>query len=81
MKLWIGAAEMERAANLPGSPPYVRRLAAHAYGQTGREEMAVRIWEEIVRETRDPAMRALAEQRIIDLKDRDECKRSMRTTL
>lgn len=76
----IGAAEMDRAAGLPDSPPYVRRMAAHAYGQTGREEMASKIWEEIARESRDPAMRALAEQRLLELKDRRKSKQTVRTS-
>ena len=62
-----GAVQMSWAARIPGAPPYVARLAAHACGQTGRKATARRIWAEIARRSEDPAMRALAEQRLFDL--------------
>jgi hypothetical protein len=69
----VGAMQMLWASRIPGAPPYVARLAAHACGQTGRRQTAIRIWEEIARRSEDPAMRLLAEQRLLDLRgDRTE---------
>lgn len=63
-----GAAQMHQASRLPGAPPYVARLAAHACGRVGRTATAIRIWEEIARRSEDAAMRSLAEQRLEDLR-------------
>jgi len=66
-----GSLQMVWAARLPGAPPYVARLAAHACGKTGRREMAIRIWQEIALHSEDPAIQALALQRLRDLRRED----------
>ncbi|MBD3162174.1 MAG: hypothetical protein GF346_07665 [Candidatus Eisenbacteria bacterium] len=64
----LGAFRMEEAANLPGAPPYVARLAAHAYDRAGRSAAALAVWERIARETDDPGIRALAERRAAEIR-------------
>lgn len=58
-----GAVLMARAAAMPGAEPYVSRMAAYACSRVGRAELAVRLWEEMAMSS-DPAMRALAEDRL-----------------
>jgi hypothetical protein len=65
----LGAREMERASRLPGAPGYAARLAAHAYARAGRPDRAEELWEAIERETEDPGIRALARQRLQDLRN------------
>jgi hypothetical protein len=63
----IGAVEMQRASAIQGAPPYAGRLAAHACGKVGKRELAVRLWEAMAKSP-DPGQRALAEERLRDLR-------------
>lgn len=62
----LGAVQMERASRMPGAAPYTKRLAAYALSRTGQRDAAVRLWRELA-EDPDPAIRAIAEQRLRDL--------------
>ncbi len=63
----IGAAQMARASGMAGAAPYTKRMAAHALSKIGRREAAIRLWEELARDP-DEAIRAIAEQRLADLR-------------
>jgi hypothetical protein len=63
----VGAAQMVRASRMAGAAPYASRLAAHAAARVGRVELAIRLWEELAGSP-DPALRALAEERLRDLR-------------
>lgn len=62
-----GALWMERASRMPGAAPYASRLAAFACARVGRTELAIRLWEEMAEEG-DPALRAVADERLRDLR-------------
>ncbi len=66
----VGAGEMAVASRLPGAPPFAARLAAHAHSRAGSLEQAIRLWKQIARESTDPAIRALAEDRVWELRGR-----------
>lgn len=63
----LGAAQMHRASRMQGAAPYTKRLAAHALSRTGQRDLAIHLWEELGRDP-DPAIRAIAEQRLLDLR-------------
>lgn len=71
-----GAAWMARASRMPAAPAYTLRLAAAASARTGRIELAVELWEMVARESNDPGMRRLAEQKLKDLHDQNTRRRS-----
>jgi len=52
-----------RAARLPGAPGYVVRFAAHAKARSGDLMTALALWEDLLNNTTNPAMRTLAEQK------------------
>ncbi len=62
-----GALLMARASRMPEAAPYASRLAAFACSRVGRNELAARLWEEMAA-GEDPALRALAEERLRDLR-------------
>lgn len=64
----IGALDMAAASRLPGAPPYVGRIAAHACGTAGSLELAIQIWGEIAQQSEDATVRAMAADRLADLK-------------
>jgi hypothetical protein len=54
---------MAGAARMRGAPPFAARVAAVACTRSGRKDLAILLWEEISRD-RDPAIRALARERL-----------------
>jgi hypothetical protein len=62
-----GALLMVRASRMPDAASYASRLAAFACSRVGRNELAARLWEEMAA-GEDPALRALAEERLRDLR-------------
>lgn len=56
-----------RAARLPGAPGYVMRFAAHAKARSGDLTTALALWEDLLNNTTNPAMRTLAEQKMAEI--------------
>jgi len=56
-----------RAARLPAAPGYVVRFAAHAKARSGDLNTALALWEGLLASTTNPAMRALAEQKMAEI--------------
>jgi tetratricopeptide (TPR) repeat protein len=56
-----------RAARLPGAPGYVLRFAAHAKARSGDLLTALALWEDLLTDTTNPAMRTLAEQKMKEI--------------
>jgi hypothetical protein len=52
------------ARQLPGAPEIVTRFAAHVESRAGDDDAALALWEELLRTTTHPAMRALAERKV-----------------
>jgi pentatricopeptide repeat protein len=63
----VGALQMTRASRMPGAEGYASRMAAYACSRVGRTELALRLWEEMS-VSEDPALRALAEERLRGLR-------------
>jgi hypothetical protein len=59
----LGAIQMAHASTMDGAPPYAGRVAAFACTRAGREELAIRLWQ-AMEEDADPAIRALARERL-----------------
>jgi len=56
-----------RAARLPDAPGYVVRFAAHAKARSGDLPTALALWQDILENTTNPAMRTLAEQKMVEI--------------
>ena len=65
------ARYFELAARLPGSGDVPARFAAFVYSKAGHEATSIRMWEEIARESDQPAMRDLAKRYIEKLRSGD----------
>ncbi len=57
-----------RAARLPGAPGYVVRFAAHAKARSGDLRTALALWQDLLENTTNPAMRTLAEQKMAEIR-------------
>jgi hypothetical protein len=61
---WADAARVfQGAATLPGAPGYVERFAAATWERADRPELARLLWEQIARQTDNPEVRRIAEER------------------
>lgn len=58
---------LARAARLPDAPGYVVRFAAHAKARSGDLATALALWQDILENTTNPAMRTLAEQKMVEI--------------
>ncbi len=57
-----------RSSRLPGAPPYVKRFAAYTTTQVGDLAAALALWEDLLESSDHPAMRALAEQKVAEIR-------------
>jgi len=71
------ARYFELAARLPGSGEVPARFAAFVHSKAGHDETSMRMWEEIARESDQPAMRDLAKRYIEKLRTGDDSKGSI----
>jgi tetratricopeptide (TPR) repeat protein len=72
---YVGALDNDQAArfftlaaHMEGAPEYVIRFAAYVRGRIGDKRAALDLWEELGRETENPAIRELAARRAAELK-------------
>lgn len=68
------ARYFELAARLPGSGDVPARFAAFVHSKAGHGETSMRMWEEIARDSDQPAMRELAKRYIEKLRTGDASK-------
>jgi len=66
------ARYFELASRLPGSGEIPARFAAFVYSKAGHGETSIRMWEEIARESNQPAMRDLAKRYIEKIRAGDQ---------
>lgn len=62
-----GVKHLERAASLPGHPPYLPVLVAKAYTKLGRLELAIRYLEQVREMIDDPELRNRIESQLAEL--------------
>jgi tetratricopeptide (TPR) repeat protein len=68
MKDAVTAADyIEKAALLPGSPPYLKGFASRLHVLGGGRDRALQFLKEVMRQTEDPALRGQLEQRYEDI--------------
>jgi TPR repeat protein len=64
------AAEyFERSARLPDPPPMALRFAAYTHQHAGDLAVAVLLWEDVARSSRNPLLREMARREIAKLQD------------
>jgi len=54
------AEELHAAARMPGAPPYVARLAAFAAGASGKRDLAIELWRQVLQESPNEQIRRMA---------------------
>jgi|SRR5687767_11992145 len=64
----MAARFFTEAAHMEGAPEYVIRFAAYVRGRTGDKRAALDLWDELARQTQNPAIRDLAERRAAALR-------------
>jgi len=52
----------EQADRLPGRPEYIHRFVIRLYAATGREELALEMWQRVYEQTGNEAIRRLAKE-------------------
>jgi len=62
-----GVKHLERAASLPGHPPYLPVLVAKAYTKLGRLELAIRYLEQVREMIDDPELKNRIESQLAEL--------------
>jgi len=62
-----GAEYMAKAARLPGSPPYLPRLAARMYAEAGTPQIGISFLEAMIGQVGEPHVKEALQQRLTDL--------------
>lgn len=61
------AVYLTRSSKLPGAPARVARLAAYAAAKSGRRELAIELWSEVLRSSENEEVRSIARRYLCDL--------------
>jgi tetratricopeptide (TPR) repeat protein len=58
---------LSRAAALPGAPDWIARLAAYAARASGRRELSLELWRQVLRRSENPEVRRIARRYLREL--------------